>query len=215
MAKKTRGKYVPKFAEPEQPEQEASTAVAAPPVAESPAKTRKKAIRADLQKLTTDGDLVDIWERRILNPNHQESLPIRITTPGMHLRWINLSNRGRFQRARYEQGWVPVHKSELVDEREIYGATFTHEGHVCRGEKQSEMLMRMPQAVYDKIRKKRAELNAKSYKNLKNNLASAGQRHFGDKYNNEAGDVAADVAGKFVGDVKFGTERVSTDELLD
>jgi hypothetical protein len=171
--------------------------------------------RAGLSKLTTDGDLVDIWERRILNPNHQETMPIRIKTPGMHLRWINLQNRGRFQRARYEQGYVPVHKSELTDEREIYGANYTSEGYVCRGEKQSEMLMKIPAAVYKQIQKKRAELNRKSYDKLREQMGSAGHQHFKDKYGGSAGDMAAEAASNFVGSVKFGTEKASSDDLFE
>jgi hypothetical protein len=171
--------------------------------------------RAELQKLTTDGDLVDIWERRILNPGHTESQPIRIKTPGMKLRWINLSTRGRFQRARYEQGWVPVHKSELQDEREIFGVSFTSEGYVCRGEKQSEMLMRIPLAVYRKIQERIAEQNTQSYKKLRKSMGSAGFGHFKDKYGGSAGDQAEEAASQFVGSVKFGTEKVSSDELFE
>src|SRR5262245_44273479 len=116
-----------------------------PRAAKKPAPQKQQ--REQLQKLSTDGDLVDIWERRLLNPNHTESLPIRIKTPGMKLRWINLRNGNRFQRARFEQGWVPVHKDELVNEREIYGVSYTADGSVCRGEKQGEMLMKIPTAV--------------------------------------------------------------------
>jgi hypothetical protein len=191
------GKYKPKFD------------------AEEPAEPfDPKKVRADLQKVSAEGDLVDIWERRLLNPNHQESQPIRIKTKGMRLRWINLSNRGRFQRARYEQGWVPVHKDELMDEREIFGASFTTEGYVCRGEKQGEMLMKMPEAVYKQIQKRRDDMNRQSYAKLKDNLASAGHQHFKDAHGGNAGDVAAEAASKFVGSVKFGTERATTDELM-
>lgn len=193
--------------------------VLAADAAQTPPPEKKTAIprraRAELQKLSTDGDLVDIWERRLLNPNHTESQSIRIKTPGMRLRWINLSNRGRFQRARYEQGWVPVTKTELEDEREIYGATYTTEGYVCRGEKQGEMLMKIPQAVYRKIMERRADLNKKSYKNLKDNIAQAGHGYVKERSGGDAGDMAADVVANFKGDIKFGTERASSDELFD
>jgi hypothetical protein len=203
-------KYVPHFTEPEPAEASAPEAAETP--LPKPAKASK--VRAGLQKFSTDGELVDVWERRLLNPDAHQSTPIRIKTPGMRIRWINLANRGRFQRARYEQGWIPVHQSELMDEREIFGVSFTSEGHVCRGEKQGEMLMKMPEAVYKQIQKRRADLNTQSYAKLKDNLSSAGQQHFKDKYSGDAGDIAADAAGKFVGSVKFGTERASTDDLL-
>src|SRR4051812_26905046 len=67
--------------------EEEEEAPAPKPKGVAPVKKQRQA----LQKLTADGDLVDIWERRIINPNTRESLPIRITTPGMRLRWINLS----------------------------------------------------------------------------------------------------------------------------
>lgn len=227
-AKPKRGrKYEPKWGPlPEEPapepeavesEPEAETLDGKPPH-EPPVKKGKgipSRQRKNLSTYTTDGDLVDIWERRILNPDAHESVPIRIRTPGMRIRWINLSNRGRFQRARYEQGWVPVHKSELLDEREIGGMTVTSEGYVCRGEKQGEMLMKIPQAVFRKIQERRAELNKASYKKLRESMGSAGSKHFGDKYDSQAGDQAAEAASKFVGSVKFGNEKVSTDELFE
>jgi hypothetical protein len=193
-APKQQAKYKPKFALPE-------TAGAIP----------TKGSRDSLQTFSTDGDLLDIWERRILNPNYQEHNPIRIKTVGMKLRWINLSNHGRFQRARYEQGWIPVVQSELMDEREIFGVSFTSEGYVCRGEKQGEMLMKIPIAVYRKIQERRSELSAASYKKLKENMGSAGYSHFKDKYGGSAGDQAAEAAVGFVGSVKFGQERISSD----
>jgi hypothetical protein len=171
--------------------------------------------RGDLQKFSTDGDLVDIWERRMLNPNHQESGAIRIKTPGMKIRWINLSNRGRFQRARYDQGWVPVQKDELMDEKEIYGVSFTAEGHVCRGEKQGEMLMKIPLAVYRKIQQRRGEMNEASYRKLRQNMGSAGYGHFKEKYGGSAGDQAEEAANSFVGSIKFGTEKATTEELFE
>jgi len=87
--------------------------------AERAPKPVKKTVKEELQSFSTDGDLVDIWERRMLNPNQRPSLPIRLKTIGMHIRWINLANNGRYQRARYEEGWVPVERNELQDEREI------------------------------------------------------------------------------------------------
>ena len=221
-AKAGRGRaYVPRYGETE-PQDEPVSEVSAeapepvPEVAASPKpKPGTKKSRAHLQTLTTDGDLVDIWERRILNPDFHESIPIRIKTPGMKIRWINLSSSGRYHRARYEQGWVPVTQGELVDEREIFGASFTSEGHVCRGAKQSEMLMKIPLAVFRKIMERRAQLNVESYKKLKTSMGSAGYEHFKGKYGGSAGDQAAEAANRFKGSVKFGTEKVSSDELYE
>lgn len=212
-------KYVPKHIPPVEEtvvEAKGDSDTEVPPVEDVPPPVIKAARgKKGLNALTTNGDLVDIWERRLLNPNGSSNPTIIIKTPGMRLRWINLSNRGRYQRARYEQGWVPVERGELNDEREIYGVSFTTEDYVCRGEKQQEMLMKMPEAVFKKIQQRRAAINKKSYENLRQNMASAGSTHFSDKYGSAAGDQAADVMGKFRGDIKFGTERVTSDELLD
>ncbi len=165
----------------------------------------------DLHEFTTDGDLVDIWERRMLNPSQRITTPIRLNTPGMHLRWINLANNGRYQRARHEEGWFPVHKDELKDAREIYGATFTTEGWVCRGEKQQEMLMKIPEAVYKRIRIAKVREVEQSNRRIKDNMQSAGAKHFSDKYNNSRGDEMADTLENFKGDIKFGKEQVEPD----
>jgi hypothetical protein len=163
------------------------------------------------EPVETDGDLIDIWERRLLDPGRAAAPIVRIKRPGMHLRWINLTARGRYQRARYDQGYVPVTKDLLSDEREIYGVSYTTEGYVCRGEKQGEMLMMIPEAIYKKIQQRRSELNKKSYGKLKDNLRQAGATHFGNKYGGSAGDQAADAAGGFKGSIAFGTERVTAD----
>lgn len=187
--------------------------------APKPARAKKvtpaEKAKEELNKFSTDGDLVDIWERRMLNPQQKEARPIHIKTPGMHLRWINLQNTARYQRARYEQGWQPVLRDELKDEREIYGSSYTTEGYVCRGEKQSEMLMKIPEAVFQKIQKAKRDAVEKSRKHIKENLQGAGAKHFADKYNSNRGDEIADSMSSFKGDIKFGTENVApeSDEL--
>ena len=166
---------------------------------------------ADLAAFSTDGDLVDIWERRMLNPSQKPSLPIRLKTPGMHIRWINLAATGRYQRARYEEGWVPVHKEELKDEREIYGVSYTTEGWVCRGEKQQEMLMKIPEAIYKKIQQAKYREVEKSRKQIKERMQASAASHFGDKYDKNRGEEIADTMSNFKGDIRFGTERVEPD----
>lgn len=177
--------------------------------------TKKGSKRAGLNTVEADGDLVDIWERRILNPNSRKVPVIHIKTPGMHLRWINCAAPGRYHRARYEQGWIPVTRLELVDEREIYGVSYSPEGYVCRGEKLQEMLMKMPEAVYKQIVKRRNEENQKSVGRMKDHLKSAGSKHFGEKYSGSAGEQAADAVDTFKGDIKFGKETVGSESMLD
>ncbi|MCR4339555.1 MAG: hypothetical protein NUW01_06675 [Gemmatimonadaceae bacterium] len=179
---------------------------------EAPVITKADKKVAKEQVAEASGDLVDIWERRMLNPMGQTTQPIRIKTPGMRLRWINLASRGRYQRARYEQGWVPVEKRELVDEREIYGVSYTNESFVCRGEKQQEMLMKIPVAVFKKIQSARTAANKRSYQHIKDSIAQSGATHFADKYDSEAGARAADAVGQFKGSIAFGTETVPAED---
>ena len=212
MAKRT---YKPKFTEPDEPVVPDGQASSDDPgVGAGRPKIGQSKQNRQLSSYTTDGDLIDIWERRILNPNEQNSTLIQITTPGMRLRWVNMALRGRYQRAR-NQGWVPVQKEELVDDRQIYGVSYSTKGEVHRGERQQEMLMKMPEAVFRKIQQRKKELSRKSYEKIKESLASAGSAHFGDKYNSTAGQMAADAAGRFVGSVQFGTEQASSDELME
>lgn len=160
-----------------------------------------------------DGEVIDIWQRRMKNPQMREAKPIRLKIPGMHLRWINCVNNGRYQRARFEEGWVNVQRDELVDEREIFGATFTPQGYVCRGERQAEMLMRMPEAVFKKIQEAKYEMVRKSRKNLKGAMQSAGAKHFGEKYNNNKGDEIASKLDEFKGSINFGDDPGEAPDL--
>ena len=72
--------------------------------------------------------------------------------------------------------------------------------------------MKTPLAVFKKIQQARADLNERSYKNLKESIAASGSEHFDDKYGSSAGSQAGDVISGFTGSIKFGTERVSSDE---
>ncbi len=177
----------------------------------APKKAEPPPTAKELSTFSSDGDLLEIWQRRMINPQAREERPIRLKIPGMHLRWINLANNGRYQRARYSEGWMPVEKKELVDEREIFGSSYTTEGFVCRGEKQSEMLMRIPEAVWKQIQSRKFAAIEKSNKQLKDSMKSAGAAHFGNKYNNNKGDEIAETLDNFKGDVRFGTERMEPD----
>lgn len=212
MAKRV---YQPKFTEPDEPVvPEGQESPDDPGIGAGRYKAGETKQERQLASYTSDGNLIDIWERRMLNPFERNSTQIQIKTPGMKLRWVNLGMTGRYQRAR-DQGWTPVEKSELVDERQIAAVSYTTSGEVCRGERQAEMLMKIPKAVFDKIQRRKNELVKRSYQNLKERLASAGSQHFSDKYNSTAGQMAADAAGSFKGSVTFGTEQATSDELLE
>lgn len=204
-------KYKKRFDDAEQTEPSASVPVLEnePEPEEVVVAKTKKDKTTKATSFTQDSNLIDIWERRMVNPYGEASVPIHIKTPGMHLRWINTAQEGRYQRAVYTQGWMPVHKDELHDEREVQGAKFTTEGYVTRGERQAEMLMKMPEAIFRRIRKSMTEALEKEYRNIRQNLQQAGSLHFGDKYGGSAGEQASDAVTNFKGTVKFGKETVT------
>jgi hypothetical protein len=157
--------------------------------------------------------LVEVWERRFVNPGAQPSSPIGISMPGMVVRWINTAIEGRYHRAVYEQGWQPVPVKLLQDPASIPDLFKHPHGIVCRGERGKEVLMMMPKQVFDKIQRRKAELNIKSLRNIRSEMAEAAGRQFGA----EAGDFihsgsTGDGNIKVVGGVQFGQERVSLND---
>lgn len=211
--------YEPVSLQPDAPEQTTESPEAKGEAGRPPKGVTKE--RHQLSKFSTDSDVLDVWQRRLINPDGESMPTIRIKTPGMKLRWINTEQTARYSRATRFQGWVPVERDELVDEREIFGVTFTTEGYVCRGARQTGMLMKMPTSVWNAIQKKRAELNKASYQNLKAQMVSAGAQHiqekmgneFGDSVGRRAADQAAEGATHFKGNISFGEERIGSDEV--
>lgn len=169
--------------------------------------TRDVKPKTATQALSKDSNLIDIWDRRMQNPDGISAPPIHLRTPGQHLRWINTRQTGRYQRATYQQGWVPVSKDELADEREIMGAQFTTEGYVTRGERQGEMLMKMPEAIFKRIQQRKGELRDKNNQQIRERMSGAASKHFSEKYDSSTGDQAAEVISQFKGNISFGKER--------
>lgn len=191
---------------------EADLGEANDPAPVDPPEPKAKAARGRVpaaSPIAADSNLIDIWERRMVNPDGISAPLIHLRTPGMHLRWVNTGQTGRYQRAVYEQGWVPVSKSELADEREVRGAQYTIEGYVTRGDRQHEMLMKMPEAIFKRIQSRKAEIRHKEYQKIREQMAGAAGKHFSEKYDAQAGDAAGEIIAGFKGDIKFGTERVN------
>lgn len=165
-----------------------------------------------------DGEVHDIWERRMINPETKQGEPIHLKRNGLHLRWINLSNNGRYQRAKYDEGWLPVTKDMLLDEREIYGVSYSVAGEVCRGEKQQEMLMWMPEAVFKKIQARKHQKVLDSQKKIKDSMLQDVATKINDKRGAGRGDEVVERAtssrgtdGAFRGQINFGSEAVEAD----
>lgn len=196
--------------------------IVAPPVSDSQADTLStaaltseeqavaEAVGNDPLPTVGDQEMIEIWERRFLNPGARPSEAVQIKQPGMTLRWINTAIEGRHHRAVYDQGWQPVPLSQLRDPASIPDLFKHPHGIVCRGERGKEVLMMMPSGVFEKIQRRKAELTRKSLQNIREEVAGAAANRFGA----DAGDFiasgqSADGNIKAVGSINFGTERVS------
>lgn len=153
--------------------------------------------------------LVEVWERRFLNPNQRGSSEIKLKASGVVCRWINTAIEGRYHRAVYDQGWQPVPVALLADPTSIPDLYKHPHGIVARGERGKEVLMMMPNAVFDKIRNRKAELNRAATTKMRSELAEAAAGKFGP----EAGEFLTggstrDGNIKAVGSIQFGAERI-------
>jgi hypothetical protein len=153
--------------------------------------------------------LVEVWERRFLNPNQRGSNEVKLKAPGVVCRWINTTIEGRYHRAVYDQGWQPVPVALLADPTSIPDLYKHPHGIVARGERGKEVLMMMPEQVFEKIRRRKAELNQAATRKMRSELAEAAASKFGP----EAGDFVhsgqtADGVIKTVGTIQFGAERI-------
>jgi hypothetical protein len=157
--------------------------------------------------------LVEVWERRFLNPAQRGSSEVKLKAPGMIVRWINTAIDGRYHRAVYDQGWQPVPVTLLADPSSIPDLYKHPHGIVCRGERGKEVLMMMPERVFEKIRQRKDDLNRASTMKLRSELAEAAAGKFGA----DAGDfvhsgATPDGTIKTVGSIQFGHERVPMGE---
>jgi hypothetical protein len=100
---------------------------------------------------------VTILERRLQNPFGEGSTPIRLKEPGWALHIFDTSRPGRFHYAKREKGWEPVTPEDLEGSPEDQGFDIL-DGKVVRGERGKEVLMKMPQSMYDRIAMRKAEV---------------------------------------------------------
>lgn len=131
---------------------------------------------------------VTVLDRRLANPFGTPGVEITLTTPGLwQIRIINSEvRRGRMHDITHNKGWVFVDPTELDGAPEEYGFKVV-EHRLVRGDRGEEVLMKMPQADYDRV------LEAKTALNLKALGKSALRDTVGAKAA-EAGDEAADRA---------------------
>lgn len=94
---------------------------------------------------------VSVLERRLQNPFGDGSPKVELRDPGWVVHIINtLARPGRYHDVVRNKGWVPVEPADLEGQAEDYGFD-VRENRVVRGERGTEVLMKMPAEDYAKI----------------------------------------------------------------
>lgn len=115
----------------------------------------------------SDSVQLSILERRLQHPFEEPSTPVLLRDPTTGqpcgpevwaVRWCNSAlSADRIWRLRSYKGWVPVRIEELAAPDQIGGLTTSAEGMVTRGEREQEVLMKMPAAMYRQIQLAKAQ----------------------------------------------------------
>jgi len=117
---------------------------------------------------------VSVLERRLENPFGAPSVDIQLKEGQWALRVINANVRsGRIYEVIHHKGWEFVLTDELPMKPEELGFR-NLDGHVVRGEKGEEVLVKMPKKMFDDIQQAKAEHNIKGL-GKKQTLESAAQ----------------------------------------
>lgn len=167
-----------------------------------------QALDVDALPVATEADWADLpvelYERRLVNPDMTGTEPVKLTTPGdWYCRWINTDLPGRWDQVVHRMGYRPVHMSELADVRAVTGVVASPEGYVTRGDRGKEILVKMPQAWWDKIQGAKTErrlAQQRSGEKAREDLTQAVAARFGDQ--------AGDAVTKWRTNVVPGRERV-------
>jgi hypothetical protein len=146
---------------------------------------------------------IAVVERRLQDPELPGSVPIRLKDESTYLqdprgakrkwyvRWINAAEAGRYSLVTETMGYVPVRVEELQNADAIMGIAESKDGIVRRGDRGSEVLVKMPLELYTAIKRKQEEKRSKRARNakaVKEDLANLAGRAVG----SEAGDFVHD-----------------------
>lgn len=116
---------------------------------------------------------IEVAERRLTDPTLPNTLPIRLKDePQEHedprgvrrkwyLRWINLAMPNRHHIAQQSLGYAPVKWDELQT-ADVVSNPFKGDEFVRRSEGGKEALMKMPMALYRRIKAKQHERHART-----------------------------------------------------
>jgi len=166
-----------------------------------------------------DFENIAVAERRLTDPTLPNALPIRLKDePEEHedprgvrrkwyLRWINLAMPNRHHIAQQSLGYAPVRWTELQTD-DVISNPFKGDEFVRRSEGGKEALMKMPMALYRRIKAKQHEKHARTMtgRALKESaVAAAHARGLSPEDSEAVGDV--------VGGIKIGRDTlVSPDD---
>ena len=138
---------------------------------------------ADAPTATPAPRIRAIIERRLQNPFGDGSQSIELKDKSMTVHVINTAVRpGRYHDVTRNKGWEPVLPEDLVGDATDYGFD-VKEGRVVRGERGTEVLMKMATADVRAIQAAKDETNRKkvSPRALKNEVISLTSAAHGDE----------------------------------
>lgn len=138
---------------------------------------------AKTSETTTALPSISVLERRLQNPFGEGSIPIKMKQPGWTLHIINASLRsGRYHDVVRNKGWVPVEANEIDGDPADFGFD-VKEGRVVRGERGSEVLVKMPTKDYQRIALAKDDVNRRGLggQAVKKAATEKAAREFGDQ----------------------------------
>lgn len=157
-------------------------------------------VNAALLEQFKDFKGISVIERRLQDPDLPGSVPIRLKDEPTYLedargkrrtwylRWINAAEPGRFALVTDTMGYVPVRIEELQNPEGVMGLADSKDGLVRRGDRGSEVLVKMPLALYTAIKQRQEEARTRRARNVKavrEDLANLAGQQLG----SEAGDM--------------------------
>jgi hypothetical protein len=152
---------------------------------------------------------VSVRERRMqgISLRGTGAPPIQLKEDGWECRWFNSEVKAdHIWYAKNELGWESVTPGDLADPEQVGGFQVSPEGHVVRGEKGREVLLKMPSAERKQIERQKAIENIRNMDphKQKAEVANAAGKSLGD----EAGSFI-DKHVKLVGSVTTNKERIA------
>ena len=130
---------------------------------------------------------VSVRDRRLAHPFGVPSMAITLKTPGeWAIRIVNMHVRtGRLHDMTQKKGWTYVRPEELDGKPDEYGLK-AKDGRLVRGEHGEEIIMKMPQADFERIQQAKAALNLRNLGGTQTKAAI--QQETALKYGDEAGE---------------------------